>query len=76
VPWTARNGDWFGAALSLVDLTGDHKPDLVVGAPGENKGRGLIYVFKNAKGRIGVKGVTSSSPKSLHLGGSGFGAIL
>jgi hypothetical protein len=76
VPGTALNGDRFGKALSLVDLTGDRKLDLVVGAPGENKNRGIIYVFKNTKNRIGVKGIKSYNPKSLNLSGTGFGGIL
>ncbi|MEO5873595.1 MAG: FG-GAP and VCBS repeat-containing protein [Streptosporangiaceae bacterium] len=75
VPWAAKRGDNFGAALSLVDLNNDSRPELVVGAPGENKGHGLLYVFKNSKGRIAAKGVTYFTPKGLHLKGSGLGGI-
>ncbi|MDG4858577.1 FG-GAP and VCBS repeat-containing protein [Streptomyces sp. T-3] len=35
---TAEEGDDFGAALSAGDLTGDDRPELVVGVPGEDVG--------------------------------------
>lgn len=36
VPGVAERGDGFGAALAAGDVTGDHRADLAVGAPGEN----------------------------------------
>ncbi|HUR75121.1 MAG TPA: FG-GAP repeat protein [Sporichthya sp.] len=39
-----ENGDAFGAALAAGDVTGDHRDELIVGAPGEN-GSGSIQVF-------------------------------
>lgn len=38
VPGASERGDWFGSELSLGDINGDGKTDLVVGSPGENLG--------------------------------------
>ncbi|UUU32240.1 VCBS repeat-containing protein [Streptomyces sp. CA-210063] len=38
VPGSSERGDWFGSELSLGDINGDGKTDLVVGSPGENLG--------------------------------------
>jgi hypothetical protein len=38
VPGSSERGDWFGSELSLGDINGDGKADLVVGSPGENLG--------------------------------------
>ncbi|WP_217176920.1 VCBS repeat-containing protein [Streptomyces sp. AC495_CC817] len=38
VPGSSERGDWFGSELSLGDINGDGKTDLVAGAPGENLG--------------------------------------
>ncbi|MGW0841225.1 FG-GAP and VCBS repeat-containing protein [Streptomyces sp. NPDC002787] len=38
VPGGSERGDWFGSELSLGDINGDGKTDLVVGSPGENLG--------------------------------------
>ncbi len=46
--FTQNIGDQFGAALSLLgDLNGDGKPELAIGAPGDNQGAqkaGAIYI--------------------------------
>jgi hypothetical protein len=38
VPGASERGDWFGSELSLGDINGDGKTDLVAGSPGENLG--------------------------------------
>ncbi|MDX3069034.1 FG-GAP and VCBS repeat-containing protein [Streptomyces sp. ND04-05B] len=38
VPGSSERGDWFGSELSLGDINGDGRTDLVAGAPGENLG--------------------------------------
>ncbi|MDX2528478.1 FG-GAP-like repeat-containing protein [Streptomyces europaeiscabiei] len=38
VPGSSERGDFFGSELSLGDINGDGKADLVVGSPGENLG--------------------------------------
>lgn len=39
------SNDRFGGAVSLLDVDGDGDLDTVVGAPGENAGRGAIFVL-------------------------------
>ncbi len=41
-----ETGDRFGAALLARDLDGDGTPDLAVGAPGEDGGRGAVYLYR------------------------------
>lgn len=41
-----EDGDRFGAALALADLDGDGVRDLAVGAPGEDGGRGAVYLYR------------------------------
>ncbi|WP_406331610.1 FG-GAP-like repeat-containing protein [Streptomyces sp. NBC_00203] len=46
VPGTAERDDRFGSTVRLADLTKDSRPDLVIGAAGENNQTGGIWVFK------------------------------
>ncbi|MEW9552193.1 FG-GAP-like repeat-containing protein [Nonomuraea sp. NPDC050783] len=39
-----RNGDRFGRGLSVLDVTGDGKGELIIGAPGKNGGAGMVAV--------------------------------
>jgi hypothetical protein len=41
----AEDDDHFGGALAFGDFNGDGFDDLAVGAPGENDGAGVVYVF-------------------------------
>ncbi|GAB3652620.1 hypothetical protein GCM10027589_10250 [Actinocorallia lasiicapitis] len=68
VPGNPERDDQFGSAIALTDLTGDGRPDLIVGSPGENKNLGRLYLLKNVKGRISVKGAKEYEPKSLGIG--------
>lgn len=38
-------GDRFGAAVLIADLNGDSVPDLAVGAPGDQAGRGAVFLY-------------------------------
>lgn len=44
--------DFFGAALAAGDFDGDGRDDLAIGAPGENKGAGVVHVLRGAPGGL------------------------
>jgi len=46
VPGRGRSGDAFGAALAAGDVDGDGRWDLVIGAPGEDHGRGRVTYLR------------------------------
>ena len=50
VPGVDEPKDAFGTSLALADLNRDGFADLVVGAPGENRGSGRVTVVHGAKG--------------------------
>jgi hypothetical protein len=64
----------FGAALCVAsDLTGDHRPDVAVGAPGQNFNgltqAGAITIFNGRSGRA-VKTIYSAAPQPRALFGA------
>ena len=66
----------FGASLCVSDdLTGDHRPDIAVGAPGQNVNgllqAGAITVFDGRGGKV-FKTLTSAAPQAR----AAFGAAL
>ncbi|WAU78770.1 FG-GAP-like repeat-containing protein [Streptomyces sp. Qhu-G9] len=69
VPGAAEKGDTFGSTVRLADLTKDGRPDLVIGASGENNSTGGIWVFKGtasgpaAKNSYSVMGNAVGLPK-------------
>ncbi|SEQ60497.1 FG-GAP-like repeat-containing protein [Microlunatus flavus] len=48
VPGVDEPDDAFGSALALADLDRDGRTDLVVGAPGENDGKGRVTIVHGA----------------------------
>ncbi|MFO8056153.1 MAG: hypothetical protein R6V10_02505 [bacterium] len=61
-----QTGDEFGAEVaSISDVNGDEIPDIAVGAPGHDGGKGAVYVFYG--GDAGVAGFQSVSPGSTVL---------
>ncbi|MGW2218739.1 FG-GAP and VCBS repeat-containing protein [Nonomuraea sp. NPDC001684] len=49
-------GDAFGASVSIIDVTGDGKGELVAGAPGKNTGRGMLAVLPGTASGIPASG--------------------
>jgi len=71
-----EKGDLFGSAVRLLNLSGDGRPELVIGSGGEDKGTGRVYVLANRKGRITAKSVKKYRPKDFGLAGRGLGTLL
>ncbi|MEU6663661.1 FG-GAP-like repeat-containing protein [Streptomyces sp. NPDC046821] len=74
VPGASESGDKLGSAVSLTDLSGYGRADLVIGAMGEDSGNGtLLYVPSNSTG-IGLAtskyvGLTQlGTPKGAEVG--------
>jgi len=72
----AEKGDAFGSAVRLLDVTGDSRPDLVIGSSGENKGAGRLYVLTNRNRAVSAKGVRQYSAGSFGLKGRHLGSHL
>jgi phosphodiesterase/alkaline phosphatase D-like protein len=62
-------GDRYGHALAAGDVTGDSVTDLVIGAPGEDGGRGQVQVLRGVSG--GTLPNIFSSPQTLTQGAAG-----
>lgn len=56
VPGRSRDRDEFGASLAAGRLDGDKYADLVIGAPGENKGRGRVTMVRGGPEGYAVTG--------------------
>jgi hypothetical protein len=62
IPGARRPSNRFGAALALLDLTGDRVRELVVSAPGDDRGAGAVTALRGIH-----RGVTSRGAKRLLL---------
>jgi hypothetical protein len=84
IPGSSERGDWFGSELSLGDINGDDKTDLVVAASGENVGdvvnAGAVTVLYGSEAGLNVSsgyqyfaqstaGVPGSDEKDDRFGG-------
>ena len=56
VPGHDELGDAFGAAIAARDIDQDGFADLIVGAPGEDRGRGRITIVRGAASGYSAKG--------------------
>jgi FG-GAP repeat len=74
-------GDLAGSAMAVADLDGDLRDDLVIGAPGFDKGRGRVYiVYSGADTWIQTKPIPLGAPPAGirvdHITGSAYGDLL
>jgi hypothetical protein len=74
VPGSSESGDNVGSAVSLADLSGFGRTDLVIGAAGEDAGNGaLMYVPSNSTGlglnqSVFYSNATVGTPAGARLG--------
>jgi hypothetical protein len=80
IPGRPEAGDRFGAAVTALDLSGDGRDDLAVGAPGEDGRKGTVTVVRTRGIFYVPSGVDAFSLESLQRPGGGpkreFGAVL
>nr|WP_082535278.1 FG-GAP-like repeat-containing protein [Nonomuraea pusilla] len=74
----SQAGDLFGASVRVLDVTGDGKAEVVVGAPAKNGGAGMLVVLRGS-----ASGVSDAGAQVFHPGQFGldspqtaFGGIL
>lgn len=80
IPGTPEKGDRFGSATSALDVNGDGRDDLVLGAPGEDRRTGTVTVVRTRGIFYVPSGVAAFSLAKLERPGGGprphFGAVL
>ncbi|MEV0588794.1 FG-GAP-like repeat-containing protein [Nonomuraea sp. NPDC050310] len=57
----SKPGDRFGQAITITDLTGDGKGEVIVGAPAKNGGSGMLAVLFGS-----ATGVLTSTAQAIH----------
>ena len=81
----AEPGDGFGTAVSVGDVTGDRRDDVVVGAPGEDVGgaadAGGVHVFKGSAGGLTLGSGQRLTQQQQRIpgrseAGDGFGSVV
>ncbi|MFJ5218543.1 FG-GAP repeat protein [Streptomyces sp. NPDC088354] len=74
VPGVAEAGDRWGAELSSGDTNGDGRPDLAIGAPGEDIGSvadaGAVWTLRGAPGGLTATGARSFDQNSAGIPGT------
>jgi hypothetical protein len=77
VPGATETGDTLGSAVSLADLSGYGRTDLVIGAEGEDAGDGVyVYVPANSTG-LGLSSATYNGRSLLDtVAGARLGGVL
>lgn len=65
IPGAAEADDVFGWRVTVGDVTGDSREDVIVGAPGENTTKGMVH---SIKGAATASGWTASGTTSIYGG--------
>jgi hypothetical protein len=70
-------GDRFGAALAVGDFDNDgRRDDIAVGSPGEDNGRGAVYVYRTNAGVLGAFATLTETGLGTRSDYEHFGATL
>jgi FG-GAP repeat len=74
VPGAIATRDFFGSALSVGDLTGDRRAEVIVGAPGarlpKHKSAGAVYVLLGTKAGVSAVGCRRLTQATKGIPGS------
>ncbi|MEU6413490.1 FG-GAP-like repeat-containing protein [Microbispora sp. NPDC046933] len=74
----SQEGDRFGATVRVLDVTGDGKAEIIVGAPGKDNEKGMLVVLRGSDHGVSGSGTQVFRAAQLGLGSSSinFGAFL
>ncbi|MFF7979860.1 FG-GAP-like repeat-containing protein [Streptomyces sp. NPDC007901] len=73
VPDLNETDDFWGSAVRLADLDGDHRADLAVGARHENGGQGAVWTLPGSATGLTTTGAVSFHAASVGVSGSAAG---
>jgi hypothetical protein len=70
--------DHFGETVRALDVTGDGKAEVIVGAPGKNGGAGMLVVLRGSPSGISDSGTQVFHPSQFGISSpqTAFGKIL
>ncbi|MFF3891461.1 hypothetical protein [Streptomyces sp. NPDC001914] len=71
VPGSSEAGDAFGTGVRVVDLNKDGYADLVIGAPGEDGGKGAVWWLRGSASSVTTTGAVSTGAAGTGLGSAG-----
>ncbi len=72
----AEPGDEFGASLLAFDLDRDQIDDLVIGAPGEDRDTGALYLFRGTRAGLVARSSVGRAQEVTLAPGARFGEAL